>query len=144
MIMRTVAGVVCVIASVTALYAADRLDGIAAVVGDSAILQSELDAYIMVREAGAGAKPDSAQFRELRKQLIGDLVDGKVLIVHAAKDSNIVVKETEVDQAVSAHVQQILEQNSMTMDALEKELREKYGMGLNKFKAQLRSRSRNS
>ena len=36
-------------------------------------------------------------------------------------------------------MQQILEQNNMTMDALEKELREKYGMGLTKFKTQLRS-----
>ncbi len=134
-----VAAAIYGVVSSAALYAADRLDGIAAVVGDSAILQSELDAYIMVRESAAGAKPDSVRFRDLRKELIGDLVDGKVLIVHAAKDSNIVLKETEVDQAVSAHVQQILEQNSMTLDALEKELHEKYGMGLNKFKAQLRS-----
>jgi peptidyl-prolyl cis-trans isomerase SurA len=119
--------------------AADRLDGVAAVVGDSVITQSELDAYIMMRQTSVGAKPDTSQFRALRTQLIGDLVDGKVLIVHAAKDSNIVVKENEVDQAVNAHISQILSQNSMTMDALEKELREKYGMGLTKFKSQLRS-----
>lgn len=120
-------------------FAAERFDGVVAVVGDSVILQSELDAYIMMRQTSQGAKPDTAQFRSLRKQFVGDLVDGKVLVVHAAKDSNIVVKESEVDQAVAGHVAQILSQNGMTMDALEKELRDKYGMGLSKFKTQLRS-----
>jgi peptidyl-prolyl cis-trans isomerase SurA len=119
-------------------YAAERLDGIAAVVGDSVILLSELDAYILARQSSVGEKPDTAGVRLQRKQYLGDLIDGKVLIVHAAKDSTIVVKETEVDQAVSAHVAQILAQNSMTMDVLEKELRDKYGMGVTKFKAQLR------
>ncbi len=131
--------VVIVAALVCVPQAANRLDGITAVVGDSVITQSELDAYIMMRQASAGAKPDTSQVGPMRRQLIGDLVDGKVLIVHAAKDSNIVVKENEVDQAVNSHISQILSQNSMTMDALEKELREKYGMGLSKFKAQMRS-----
>jgi peptidyl-prolyl cis-trans isomerase SurA len=121
-----------------ASFAADRLDGIAAVVGDSAILLSELDAYIMARQSSAGEKPDTTGFKRLRKQYLGDLIDGKVLIVHAAKDSLIVVKETEVDQAVSGHIAQILAQNSMTMDVLERELRDKYGMGVTKFRAQLR------
>lgn len=139
MFFSNTARVVVAAALACAPYAADRLDGVAAVVGDSVITQSELDAYIMMRQTSLGGKPDTSQFRGLRSQLVGDLVDGKVLIVHAAKDSNIVVKETEVDQAVNAHISQILSQNSMTMDALENELREKYGMGLVKFKAQLRS-----
>ena len=119
-------------------YAAERFDGIAAVVGDSVILLSELDAYIMARQSSTGEKPDTTGFRRMRKQFLGDPIDGKILIVHAAKDSNIVVKETEVDQAVNAHIAQILQQNSMTMDVLEHELRDKYGMGVTKFKAQLR------
>jgi peptidyl-prolyl cis-trans isomerase SurA len=135
--MRTAVSVLLLVAA-AASYAAERLDGIAAVVGDSVILLSELDAYIMARQSSTGEKPDTAGIRHLRKQFLGDLIDGKVLIVHAAKDSNIVVKETEVDQAVSAHIAQILAQNSMTMDVLEHELRDKYGMGVTKFRAQLR------
>jgi peptidyl-prolyl cis-trans isomerase SurA len=123
----------------TALCAAERFDGVVAVVGDSVILQSELDAYIVMRQTSLGTKIDTSQFRPMRKQLVGDLVDGKVLVVHAAKDSTIIIKENEVDQAVGGHISQILAQNGMTMDALEKELHDKYGMGLTKFKAQLRS-----
>jgi len=135
--LRTAFSFLLVLAA--ASLALERLDGIAAVVGDSVVLLSELDAYIVARQTAAGEKPDTAGIKGLRKQYLGDLIDGKVLIVHAAKDSNIVVKETEVDQAVSGHIAQILQQNSMTMDALEHELRDKYGMGVNKFKAQLRS-----
>jgi peptidyl-prolyl cis-trans isomerase SurA len=136
--MRTAVSIVLIMAGAALPYAAERLDGVAAVVGDSVILLSELDAYIMARLSNAGEKPDTAGFRNLRKQYLGDLIDGKVLIVHAARDSNIVVKETEVDQAVSGHIMQILAQNSMTMDVLERELRDKYGMSMTKFRAQLR------
>lgn len=120
-------------------YAAERLDGVAAVVGDSTILFSEVDAYGIMRLGGSGEKPDSSLLPKMRKQFLEELIDGKVLIVHAARDSTIVVKENEVDQAVSGHVQQILEQNGMTMDVFEKELSDKYKMSLSKFRAQLRA-----
>jgi|WetSurMetagenome_2_1015567.scaffolds.fasta_scaffold00220_12 peptidyl-prolyl cis-trans isomerase SurA len=139
MVTKAIISLLLLAASAAALPARERFDGIVAVVGDSVILQSELDAYIVMRETSMGAKLDTSRFKSLRKQLVGDLVDGKVLIVHAAKDSTIVIKENEVEQAVAAHVSQILSQNNLTMDELEKELREKYGMGLTKFKAQLRS-----
>jgi peptidyl-prolyl cis-trans isomerase SurA len=139
-IMKTVVGTLLVVACAFTLRSAERLDAVAAVVGDSVVLLSEVDAYVMMRLQNAGtARPDSSQFGPMRKQFLGDLIDGKVLIVHAARDSNIVIKESEVDQAVGAHVQQILDQNNMTMDVLERELKDKYGMGLTKFKAQLRS-----
>jgi peptidyl-prolyl cis-trans isomerase SurA len=139
LIMKFVAGMFLLFFSFLSLDAAERIEGVAAVVGDSVILLSELDAYVMLRLNNTGEKPDSAQFKLLRKKYLGDLVDGKVLIVHAAKDTNIVMKESEVDQAVSAHVQQILMQNNMTLEVLERELKDKYGMGLPKFRAQLRS-----
>ena len=41
-------------------YSMNKVDGIAAVIGDSAILLSELDAYTMVRLGSSGQKPDSA------------------------------------------------------------------------------------
>lgn len=124
--------------------AIEKLDGIAAVVGDSIILNSELDAYVMMRSTagGAGAAPDSASLPKLRKQYLQELVDGKVLIVHAAKDTTIIVTNDEVEQALNSHIQQILSQNHITTDVLENELKEKYGMGLSKFRAQLRTQFR--
>jgi peptidyl-prolyl cis-trans isomerase SurA len=133
-----------VIAVAGSLHALDRLDGIAAVVGDSIILTSELDAYVMMRTTAGGtsAAPDSASLPKLKKQYLQELVDGKVLIVHAAKDTNIVVSSDDVEQALNNHIQQILTQNNITTDVLEKELKEKYGMGLSKFRAQLRAQFR--
>src|SRR5271169_5036791 len=61
-----------VIAVAGSSHALDRLDGIAAVVGDSMILTSELDAYVMMRTTagGASAAPDSASLPKLRKQYL--------------------------------------------------------------------------
>jgi peptidyl-prolyl cis-trans isomerase SurA len=135
-----------VISFAASSYAIDKLDGVAAVVGDSIILCSEVDAYVMMRNTAGGtsapAAPDSASLPKLRKQYIQELVDGKVLIVHAAKDTTIIVSNDEVEQALNNHIQQIETQNNITPDALEKELKEKYGMGLSKFRAQLRAQFR--
>jgi peptidyl-prolyl cis-trans isomerase SurA len=120
-------------------FSMNKVDGIAAVIGDSAILLSELDAYAMVRLGSSGQKPDSAMVPKLRKQFLNELIDGKILIVHAAKDTNIVLKEAEIEQAQNNQIQMILQQNSIALPALEQELKEKYGMTLAKFKAQMRT-----
>ena len=44
-----------------------------------------------------------------------------------------------MDAALSTQIQQILSQNSITMPQLEKELKDKYTMGVAKFKTQLRA-----
>jgi peptidyl-prolyl cis-trans isomerase SurA len=129
---------------VASSLALDRLDGVAAVVGDSIILCSELDAYTMMRTTAAGgaSAPDSASLPKLRKQYLQELVEGKVLIVHAAKDTTIIVANDEVEKALNNHIQQIITQNNITTGVLEKELKEKYGIGLSKFRTQLRTQFR--
>jgi peptidyl-prolyl cis-trans isomerase SurA len=117
----------------------NKADGIAAVIGDSVILLSELDAYSVVRMSSAGQKPDSTMIPKMRKQFLNELIDGKILIVHAAKDTNIVLKEAEIEQAQNNQIQMILQQNSIALPALEQELKEKYGMTLAKFKSQMRT-----
>jgi peptidyl-prolyl cis-trans isomerase SurA len=140
-VMAIAAAAVIAVAGLS--HALDKLDGIAAVVGDSIILNSELDAYVMMRSTGGGAAaPDSSSLPGLRKQYLQELVDGKVLIVHAAKDTTIVISNEEVEQALNGHIQQILTQNHITIDVLENELKEKYGMGISKFRAQLRAQFR--
>lgn len=146
-IIAIAAASVMTVAAAGASYAREtvreKLDGVAAVVGDSIVLASELDAYVMMRStAGGTAAPDSASLPGLRKQYLQELVDGKVLIVHAAKDTTIVVSNDEVEQALNGHIQQLLAQNHITADVLENELKEKYGMGISKFKAQLRTQFR--
>jgi peptidyl-prolyl cis-trans isomerase SurA len=121
---------------------APRMDGIAAVVGDSIILQSDIDAYSLLRLSAIEQKPDSSALPALRKQFLNELIDGKILIVHAAKDTNIVLKESEIEMAQGNQIKMILEQNNITLPALEQELKTKYGMTLAKFKAQMSTQIR--
>jgi peptidyl-prolyl cis-trans isomerase SurA len=123
-------------------FAGQRMDGIAAVVGDSIILQSEVDAYSLMRLNANEHKPDSVELLSMRRKFLNELIDGKILIVHAAKDTNIVIKETEVEQMQGNQIKMILEQNNITLPTLEQELKEKYGITLAKFKAQMSSQMR--
>ena len=132
------AGIYCFLCLAVS-FASDKIDGIAAVVGDSVILFSEIDAYSLMRLNNSGQKTDSAELPKVRKQYLDELIDGKILIVHAAKDTTIVVKEAEVDQALNNQVQMILQQNNISLATLEQELKTKYNMGLSKFKAQMRT-----
>jgi peptidyl-prolyl cis-trans isomerase SurA len=122
--------------------AQQRMDGIAAVVGDSVILSSEIDAYAIMRLSAAERKPDSAELPALRRQFLNELIDGKILVVRAAQDTNIVLKETEIEQAQNNQIKMILQQNNITMATLEQELKSKYGMNLAKFKTQMYSQIR--
>jgi peptidyl-prolyl cis-trans isomerase SurA len=129
----------CVLMNFAVSFAFDKVDGVAAVVGDSVILTSELDAYVLMRLNAAGQKIDSTEIPKARKQFLAELIDGKILIVHAAKDTNIVVKEAEIEQALNNQVQMILQQNGISLATLEQELKTKYGMNLSKFKTQMRT-----
>ncbi len=122
--------------------AAEKIDGIAAVIGDSVILLSEVDAYSLLRLNALGQKIDSSELPKLRKQFLTELIDGKVLIVHAAKDTTIILKEAEIEQAQNSQIQNILQQNNMSLGTLEQELKSKYNMSLAKFKSQMYSQIR--
>jgi peptidyl-prolyl cis-trans isomerase SurA len=132
----------CVSAIVFSSFAQQRVDGIAAVVGDSIILISEIDAYSLMRLSATEKKPDSSELPAVRRQFLNELIDGKILIVRAAHDTNIVLKETEIEQAQNNQIRMILQQNNITLSALEQELKTKYGMSLAKFKTQMYSQIR--
>jgi peptidyl-prolyl cis-trans isomerase SurA len=117
-----------------------RLDGIAAVIGDEVILQSDLNAYLALRLGGLNIKPaDSADVAKYRSQFLNEMIDGKVLLVHAKNDTTVSVSNDEVEQAVQNHIVSILAQNSISMDSLEVLLKRDQGMTLAKFKAEARS-----
>jgi peptidyl-prolyl cis-trans isomerase SurA len=119
--------------------ATQRLDGIAAVIGDEFILQSEVDAYTALRLNALGLKPEAGDLAKYRKQYINELVDGKVLLAHAKNDTTVQVLSEEVDRALEGHIATILEQNRLTMDSLEVLIQREQGISLAKFKAEARS-----
>ncbi|MBN1128136.1 MAG: peptidylprolyl isomerase [Chitinispirillaceae bacterium] len=119
--------------------ALQKLDGVAAVVGDEHILLSEVDAYTALRLNAEGLKPDAGDIAKYRKQYINELIDGKVLLAHAKNDTTVQVTGEEVDRALDGHIASILQQNRLTLDSLELLLQREQGISLAKFKAESRS-----
>ena len=115
----------------------NRLDGIAAIIGDEIILKSELDAYTMLRLNDFNNK-DSLNLSDFRNKFLNELIDGKVLLVYAKNDSMISVKDQEVDKALENHINMLLQQNNLTLDSLESEIRRQQGVSLTKFKTEAR------
>ena len=111
-----------------------RLDGIAAVVNDDVILQSDVEEQLYMFLQRAQAQPDSATIDTLRTQVLNQLIDEK-LIVAEAKRQNVTVSDAEVsrqvDQAINdakarmgsaeAFRQQLAKEN-----LTEEKLRDKY------------------
>ena len=124
----------------TPLSASQKLDGIAAIVGSEIILNSEVDAYLLLKQQN-GMIPqtiDSFALPAIRTLVLNDLVDEKVLYNHARNDSDIIVKTDEVDLAIDNHVAMICKQNNLPLEALEAELKKSQGMTLTRFRDQLR------
>lgn len=120
------------------LFAQNHLDGIAAVVDDEVILNSELDAYTMLRLGSLGLKSDSVDLQKHRITFLNELIDGKILLVHGKLDSTISVTDEEVESALTSHITNLLQQNNLTLDSLEVELNRQQGLTLAKFKADAR------
>jgi peptidyl-prolyl cis-trans isomerase SurA len=130
---------VCLFSAISAAEP-QRLDGIAAVVGDETILQSDLDAYVALRLGGLNVKPvDTAELAKYRKRFLDEMIDGKVLLVHAKNDTMVTVTSDEVENAVQGHIAQLLQQNNLTIDSLETLLKRDQGITLAKFKADART-----
>lgn len=113
----------------------EKIDGIAAVIGDEVVLLSELDAYIAMRDKAAGAlTADSSN----RRAYLDELIDGKVLLAHAKLDSEIVIKNDDVEQSLNSYIGQMLKQYNLTPETLDQELKKSQGMSLVRFKVQVR------
>lgn len=129
-------GVVAIV--IFAAQAQQKIDGIAAVVGDEIILKSELEAYTELRLGGMGLSRDTIDLSRYTNTFLNELIDGKILLVHGKKDSTVSVTEEEVDQATENHIAMLLRQNNLTMDSLEVELRRQQGISLSKFRSDAR------
>jgi hypothetical protein len=64
-------------------------------------------------------KPDSLEATILRYRLLDELIEGKVLLVHAEKDTNITVSNEEVESELDRRIGFILSQNKISLEELE-------------------------
>ena len=129
---------IIIISLISNLNALEKIDGIAAIVGDEIILLSELNAYTMIRLSGLGISSDSIDFNKYNLTFLNELIDGKILLVHGKKDSTISINDDEIDLATNNHISMILRQNNLSLDSLEIELRRQQGISLSKFKSDAR------
>ncbi len=118
------------------------IDGIAAVVGDQIVLESEVDEefYIYQMRSGGDITPEEAQ--QARAGILRNMVDEMLLVAKAHRDS-ITVDDGEVDAEIDRRVQdlrdrygsdealeQALEQNGTTLEELRAMYRDEIGRRL--------------
>ena len=77
----------------------ERLDAIAAMVNDEPVLASDVEEQLFLFLQNSGARPDSLQADTLRRQILDQLIDEK-LILAEAKRQDISVPESEVNRQV--------------------------------------------
>lgn len=109
------------------------LDEIVAVVGDDIILQSDVDGMVL----GIINQQQMTWSQELWNEALQQLINEKVLVVHAKRDTNIVVTDQQVDQMLDAQIDQIQRQVGG-----QARLEELYGKSLLEVKAELREEYR--
>ncbi len=113
------------------------IDGIAAVVGKDVVLMSELDEIVrlsMMRE-GQVSK-DSSLFNERRRLVLDKIIDDKVLLARAKKES-VQVSLEEVNTFLDNQLSSLSKQFG-SMEAFEANIKEQYGLTLAKLKKQYR------
>lgn len=108
-------------------------DEIVAVVGNDIILQSDVDGMVL----GVMNQQQMTWSQELWNEALQQLINEKVLVIHAKQDTNIVVTDRQVDQMLDAQIDQTQRQVGG-----QARLEEIYGKSLLEVKAELREEYR--
>ena len=118
----------CGIATATG-QSSDVIDEIVAVVGEYIVLRSEVDGVVL-----QFLQTQQAEYSEdLWMTALNQLVDQRVMTIHAKRDTNLVVSEDQVEQVLDQRVQQMTQQMGGTA-----QFEEIYGKSTLEVKADLR------
>jgi len=99
-----------------------RVDGIAAIVGETPIPISRIDEEIQRYRAQGGQVPtDPGELATLRNRLLQGLIDDELLVQAAERDTMVVVTDEEVQSVVDEAIQSIRSGFNSTAD-LERDL----------------------
>jgi len=120
---------------------AQLVDRIAAVVGDEIILLSELEARLQLAKMQLRIDPEDVKaLDDIRGTILQELVDEKLILVQARRDS-ILVDPEEVDGALAAQIQRIKDQLG-SEEAFQEQLASE-GLTLQSLKKRFRPQIRN-
>ncbi len=98
------------------------IDGIAAVVGDQIILESEVDEEFYIYRMRTGGDITADQAQQVRAGIVRDMVDEMLLVAKAHRDS-ITVDDKDVDAEIERRVQDLKDRYGSD-EALEQALEE--------------------
>ncbi len=114
----------------------EALDRIVAVVGDQIILQSELEAQMVLYATQFGIDlKDEQRKKQIRAELLEQMINDNLLLIQAQKDTTIEVTSSELESAVKEQMERVKSQFSseeafgdqLKAEGLtEKELRKRY------------------
>ena len=117
----------------TALGQEQVIDEIVAVVGDQIILKSEIDGLV----AGVVQQRQLEYSDALWSEALNQLIDQKVMAVHAKRDTTIAVSEDQVDESLNERITQLSGQLGGIA-----ELERLYGKSLAELRAEMRTEFR--
>lgn len=123
----------CAALFVSYSLAATKLDAVVAVVNDRIITQSQLNAAMTDIKMASQAAGKSLTPAEIKQKALDILID-QGLQLQLADRNKVVIKDTQIDEAVN----NIAKQNHLTLDQL-KEALVKQGTDYNRFREQIRT-----
>lgn len=102
----------------------DRIGHVVAIVGDSAILNFDVQEAVMARAVAARQQPPEPgpEYDRIAQQVLDDLINEMLVVQEAIRDTMLVVQEDQINRAVERQI----EQDQQTLGgaaALERELR---------------------
>ena len=81
------------------------VERVVALVGDSVILMTELDEYLLTLEASGWARPDDPnELLTVKTQVLDQLVNQQLILLEAIKDTTLTVSEVELEGRVQQEV----------------------------------------
>lgn len=121
------------------LIAQQKLDGIAAIVGDEIILYSELNQFAaqLAIQNKIDLQKDPQKFEELKKIARENLIVQKILLAKAIEDT-ITADDARVEEMLDGQIKQWVQQLGS-----EKKIEEYFGMPISKIKRQFRDEVKN-
>jgi len=122
----------------------DVVEAVWAVVGDSAILKTEVDAYLLRLSADGMAIPDDpAELKLLRERALEQLINETLILQSAAADSTLQISDEELEGRVQDEVdskvrefgtlgqlQAVLERQGMTLASFREQQKQQINRGL--------------
>ncbi|MGM0444309.1 MAG: peptidylprolyl isomerase [Fibrobacterota bacterium] len=117
-------------------------DGIAAVVGDSVILESEVEEAVALRPQ-SGGQSDRLLQNMTYENVLSEMIESLVLTVHAEQDSMISIPDSKVRSSVDDRINSVVAENGITRDELKENLKQSYGISYDAYRDRLFSQIKN-